>query len=195
LVRDLDVLIGHLRAELDELEPAERAAFEPLASRLEAEREVARGEMLEALESHRYLALLDRLEERPRLIGDVPLRTLFRAEAKRLRKRAADPDASDEELHALRIKAKRARYAAELAAPELGKDVERFVGAAKRVQDVLGTHQDAVIAEERIRTLARASRSPGAHLAAGRLVERERARRAAARAGLAAAWEKLAKAV
>ena len=193
LVRDLDVMIGHLRAELGALEPAERTAFEPLASRLDAEREIARDEMLRALGSARYLALLDRLEEPPRLTGDAPLRKLFQAEAKRLRKADPDQEAADEELHALRIKTKRARYAAELAAPELGKGGKRFIGAAKRLQDVLGEHQDAVVAEERIRTLLRRTRGAGAHLAAGRLVERQRARRAAARAGRAAAWAEVEK--
>ena len=188
LVRDLDVMIAHLRSELEALEPAERAAFAPLAERLEAEREVARDEMLKTLGSDRYFALLDGLEQPPRLTGDASLRRLFRAEAKRLRRIGPDPGAADEELHALRIKAKRARYAAELAAPELGKTGERFVGAAKRLQDVLGEHQDAVVAEERIRALLKGTRATGAHLAAGRLVERQLARRAAARAGLASAW-------
>jgi CHAD domain-containing protein len=191
LVRDLDVMIAHLQTELEALEPAERAAFAPLAERLEAEREVARGEMLTTLRSDRYIALLDRLEQPPPLTGDASLRRLFRAEAKRLRRIEPDPDAADEDLHALRIKAKRARYAAELAAPELGKTGERFVGAAKRLQDVLGEHQDSVVAEERIRTLLKGSRATGAYLAAGRLVERQRARRAAARAGLASAWEEV----
>ena len=69
----------------------------------------------------------------------------------------------------------------------------RFARAAKRVQDVLGAHQDAVVAEERIRGLLGQTRSAAAHLAAGRLVERERARRREARAAFPRAWARLEK--
>jgi CHAD domain-containing protein len=84
---------------------------------------------------------------------------------------------SDDELHDVRIKAKRARYAAELVA--LGGDpgAKRVVDAFKHVQDVIGAHQDAVVAEERLRALA----GGGTSLAAGRLVERERERKRAMR--------------
>jgi CHAD domain-containing protein len=51
------------------------------------------------------------------------------------------------------------------------------VDALKQVQDVIGEHQDAVVAEERLRALARARTA----VAAGRLIERERARRSARR--------------
>ena len=48
----------------------------------------------------------------------------------------------------MRIHVKRARYAAELS----GADA--YVKAAKALQDVLGEHQDAVVAAERLRQLA-----------------------------------------
>ena len=74
----------------------------------------------------------------------------------------------------MRIRGKRARYAAELAEGAVGKPARRFVEDAKRFQDVIGEHQDAVVAEERIRGLLGRTGSPQAHLAAGRLIERER---------------------
>jgi CHAD domain-containing protein len=86
---------------------------------------------------------------------------------------------------------KRARYAAELAAPELGKRGRDFVEAAKRLQEVLGEHQDAAVAEERVR--AWAGRGSGRD-AAVPLVERERQRKAAARAAWPAAWDGLRRA-
>ena len=58
-------------------------------------------------------------------------------------------------------------------------------------QDVLGEHQDAVVAEGRIRALAARTEDPAARFAAGRLVERQRARRAAARADVSDAWERV----
>ena len=85
-------------------------------------------------------------------------------------------DPTDEELHGVRIKAKRARYAAEALGGE-----SKFVSRAKDVQDVLGEHQDAAVAEERIRELVAQVRGTGrTALAAGRLIERQRSRRAAA---------------
>jgi hypothetical protein len=46
------------------------------------------------------------------------------------------------------------------------------------------------VAEERVRALSAQTEDPEARFAAGRLVERQRARRAAARAGLADVWER-----
>jgi CHAD domain-containing protein len=83
---------------------------------------------------------------------------------------------------------KRARYAGEL----VGR--KEFVRRAKALQDVLGEHQDAVVAAERLRELA-ASAPPGQAVAAGRLVERERERRAEARAAWRKAWTRLRKAI
>ena len=62
-VRDLDVLIAHLRAEADTLEPTERTALKPLFSRLAAERRKARTALLRALKGARYRRLLDELAE------------------------------------------------------------------------------------------------------------------------------------
>jgi CHAD domain-containing protein len=93
---------------------------------------------------------------------------------------------ADEELHAVRKKGKRARYAAELAGRK------KFVRHAKKLQDVLGEHQDAVVAAERLRELA-TNVTPEQALAAGRLVEREQANRADVRAAWRKAWKNLRK--
>lgn len=97
---------------------------------------------------------------------------------------------SDEALHRARIKGKRARYAAELLEAERGKAMARAVDRAKEFQDLAGEHQDAYVAEERIRAFATESRSRAA-LAAGILVGRQRARREHAAAALPKAWAKL----
>jgi CHAD domain-containing protein len=199
-VRDLDVLIEHLRGEVAVFEGEDRRAAESLVRRLDRRRERARDRMLTALDDDRYLALLVRLEdavESPRLLDDeTTLASIWSGEFRKLRKaaRAVDDDSPDEELHAVRIRAKRARYAAELAAGELGKPGERFVSEAKRLQDVLGEHQDSSVAEERIRALLKDAKTPAAHRAGGRLIEREHARRAAARAGFPEAWSRLERA-
>ena len=196
-VRDLDVLIERLGAEIELLEPPERRAGARLLALLGEEREAARTAMLAAMSGDRYLALLDRLETAPADLpardADVGLADIAAREFARLRRavRALPPDPPDDELHDVRIRGKRARYAAELAEGSVGKPARRFVRAAKRFQDVVGEHQDAVVAEEQIRGLLARTRTVTAHLAAGRLVERERERRRTARNAFPRAWARL----
>jgi CHAD domain-containing protein len=84
-------------------------------------------------------------------------------------------------IHKTRIKTKRARYAAELAEPTVGKPATRFISKARVVQDVLGMHQDAIQAEAHIRAFLKQSTSARAAFVAGRMVERQRQRRERAR--------------
>jgi CHAD domain-containing protein len=192
--RDLDVLIERIRDDVAGV--GEEDAFVGLLGALEAERAEARGAVVEALSSDRYLALLDRLEHvgEPEPSGSRrTLRDVWSAEWKRTRKAFArlDEASPDDELHAGRIRVKRVRYAAELAAHELGKPSRAFVRAAKELQDVLGAHQDAVVAEERIRAWAGEGVASGAP---ARLVEAERERMASARATWPHAWDGLRRA-
>ncbi|MFR9801754.1 CHAD domain-containing protein [Pseudonocardia sp. RS010] len=204
-VRDLDVLLLRLRGEIAALPERERAAGEQLVAALDGEREEARAEMLAALESGRYRALLERLADAIRLPLPTPSAThaqpelidLVRAEVRRLRKavRRAGDDPPDQTLHDLRILGKRVRYTGELVEPMLGARVKRLLKATAGLQEVLGDHQDACVAEERIRTLLDGlGEYPDAHVVfvAGRLVERERARATAKRGEWWAAWEHVA---
>jgi len=194
-VRDLDVMLEHLGAEAAALGGDDARAARPLLRRLERERARRRGELREALDGARYFALLDELELAVRTlpVGDPGrLPDLAAAEFRRLRRaaRVAGGTPGDAELHELRIRGKRARYAAELVE---GKRAARFVADAKRFQDVLGEHQDAIVAEERLRSLLGARTATAQAVAVGRLVERERARRDRARAEWPAAWKRLAR--
>jgi CHAD domain-containing protein/adenylate cyclase class IV len=182
-VRDLDVLIEHLRAECAALE-SDAPAGELLVDALALERARHRAELLDGLASERFSQLLEQFDaalaspsavpEKPSLqkIAADELRTLKR-EAARLPKTP-----TDDELHGLRKRAKHARYAGELAALDGGKAVDEYVLALKVLQDTIGEHQDAVVAEARIRAVARAKSA----VAAGRLIEGERLRRRRARA-------------
>jgi CHAD domain-containing protein len=185
-VRDRDVLIAYLLEELRTIEEA--AAFGAVLELLDAEREGARTELLAALDSSRYRKLLDELDRPPALRDGERLESAAAAEYRRLRKTAKGlgKEPSDEELHRLRIKAKRARYAAEALGGESG-----FVRRAKEVQDVLGEHQDAAVAEELVAQVRGTGRTA---LAAGRLIERQRERRASARAAWPKAWKRLRRA-
>jgi CHAD domain-containing protein len=189
-VRDLDVLIGHLAAEAAELAPGDAAAARRLLRGLERNRSRARRELLKALDGERYATLLDRFEETLTTLepsGDkTSLDSLAERQLKKLRRdaRATADDADNEQLHALRKRGKRVRYAHELA----GDD--KIVKRAKELQDVLGEHQDSVVAEERLRALAADAPADQA-MAAGLLVAAEQRRRAAARAEWRAAWKAL----
>jgi CHAD domain-containing protein len=198
-VRDLDVMLPHLRQSAAELSDEERRDFAPILKRIERERTARRRSLLAAMKSARYTALLDRLEEaarrpRTRSARPSPVKVAATSFAK-LRKavRVLDRHPSDQALHRVRIKGKRARYAAELAAPGHGKRVAKFLDAAKAFQDVTGEHQDAVVTAHRLRELA-ADADPPAAFAAGRLAERQEARRQEARAEFGDAWRKLERA-
>ena len=198
--RDLDVLIAHLQQEIEALDQPERDAAASLVERLERERETAQAVALDTLRNERYFRLLDALEEAVRgphvRKGRVSLRKLARREFRRLETIAErlGPESSDDDLHRARIAGKRARYTAELAEADVGKPARRFVERAKALQDVLGEHQDAIVAEARLRGLLADAPSSGAAFAAGRLVERERARRDETRAQLPRAWRELQRA-
>jgi CHAD domain-containing protein len=69
------------------------------------------------------------------------------------------------------------RYATELAGGPSGKRSRRVIDAATRMQDLLGAHQDAVVAEERLRTIAHSFDETGISFVAGQLTERERVKR------------------
>ncbi len=180
-VRDLDVLLARLRPEIAQLD-TDTAGGDAILAALEAERERNRAELLAALDSERYDRLLDdfglAIESLPAFDGD--LRSLARAEVRRLERAATGvtEHSPDEDLHAVRIRAKRARYTGELAAAGGAKRLARYVEAVTELQDVIGEHQDAVVAEERLRALAAGDSA----VAAGRLIERERERRRASRA-------------
>lgn len=87
---------------------------------------------------------------------------------------AVEPGGPDEELHQVRIRAKRCRYAAEVAAVAVGKPAKRLASAVADLQEVLGEHQDAVVAEAWLRT-AVPDLSANEALVAGQLVAGQRA--------------------
>jgi len=63
-------------------------------------------------------------------------------------RRARDGQSTDAALHEARKAAKRARYASEAMTLAIGKKARRFATQMKKVQSVLGDHQDAVIARQ-----------------------------------------------
>ncbi len=209
-VRDLDVMLLRLRGEIATLPDTERTAGEVLLTTLEQERVAARTAMLEAMTAPRYFTLLERLADAVAAplptssasgTAQLDLVDLVRAEAHKLRRavRRAGADPADEVLHALRIRGKRVRYTGELVAPALrgtptARAVKQLLTATENLQEVLGDHQDACVAELRIRALLDGlGPQPDVHVAfvAGRLVEREGHRAEEKRGQWRAAWKRV----
>jgi CHAD domain-containing protein len=193
-VRDLDVLVEHLKADAHVLGDTDERAFLVLLRSLESEREADRAAMLDALREPRFVRLVDRLAAEtaapPLIPAGGSLRALAAHELRRLRKRVRSlgDHPPDEDLHAARIAVKRARYAAELAERSMGKGATAVIRDLKVLQDVLGDHQDAAVAETRIRALVKPRTSVATAIAAGRVIERQHERRRAARAAFPKAW-------
>jgi len=171
--RDTEVLDGAFHAMLA-VTPTE-LVIGPAAARVTAHfaaRAVAeRDQVLGALDSRRYFALLDELQ---RLLASPPrtpaatapaseilpyaVGRAYRRTRRRMRRAWQVPPgpARDAMLHEGRKAAKRARYAAEAARPAVGKEARKFARRMKAVQSVLGDHHDAV-------TVGTAAREIGVH--------------------------------
>jgi CHAD domain-containing protein len=198
-LRDLDVLVAHLRSERPRLRPPERRRLKGLLETLEQERPVRREALVRAMESDRYLCLLERIEtaaNSPVVTNpDVSLAKIAGSAFKKVCRamRNCGKDASDAELHRIRIKGKRTRYAAELAEAVVGKRATRFIYRLKTFQDLLGEHHDALVAEERLRKLLAIPCDPKMAFLLGHLIERQHERRREARRALPKVWKKVKK--
>lgn len=204
--RDLDVLTERLRSDADGTAGELTPLFEHLAQR----RAVASTALHDALDGPEYIALLDELvaasQEPPTggaadQVAGQALPRLAMTAWRRLERRAQrlGPGSPAAEFHRARIAAKRARYAAELAARLLGGDrgrgAERFARKIADAQDRLGALQDAAVAEETIRATLGSPASGGAYaFEAGRLAERQRQHAREARDAFLAAWPGLRRA-
>ncbi|MCU4183985.1 CYTH and CHAD domain-containing protein [Acidiferrimicrobium sp. IK] len=249
-VRDADVLAERLRDHGASLPDDDSPAVAELLAILAAERAAALRKLVEAVDSPRYVALLDRLAaavadppmaspatpdptaasevagmpepaapesagvlppaddldlsaESPPLEevpapGDVRARSMLApAVARPMRHLKAAVDAldkrpSDDQLHQVRIAAKRLRYACETAAPVSGKDAWALGRAAADLQTVLGDFHDTVVAAAWLRRVG-AHATPPVALAAGQLIAREHADGQALRSSWGRAWKRLSK--
>lgn len=173
-VRDADVLMQRLRKHADGLAPADRKTGAKVIAMLAEQRQAAMTKLLSAIHEARYVDLLKRLVDAARspqlapIAAESGLLTLPPLVASLWRNvhgfaDELDENATDEQLHKLRIRAKRCRYAAEAVAPIAGKRARGFARAAAEVQEVLGEHQDAVVAAQWLRD--HAARGPSTYVA------------------------------
>lgn len=182
--RDLDVHLLQLKRTMDKLEEEPSAdpeanqfsaAIEFYASNLAKRRRTARLRMIRSLDSKRYERLVDRmakiLDDGPPVKPGAPGASLPATEAatdiinSALRKvlkagRKCDADSPDEQLHRLRKKCKRLRYACEFFSDLFGKPSLDFAKKVIDIQDVLGDHQDSVVARKEIASFAESASVP-----------------------------------
>jgi CHAD domain-containing protein len=176
--RDAEVLGAHLAAQLGQLS-AEQVVG-PVAARVTGHfasiGAEAQARIAEALDSPRYFAVLDRLD---RLIAAPPVtelagraaretlppavRRVYKKTRRRMRRALREPggERGDVALHQARKAAKQSRYAGEAVAPAFGTAASRFAGRMKKLQSVLGQHQDAVIARQVVRELGMSAHLTG----------------------------------
>jgi CHAD domain-containing protein len=201
-VRDLDVLEERVRRHGSALPDDDAAGLAKVLERVHRHREAARTQMLSAMHEPRYVDLLDALVDAasaphvlPR-VADKPaaevLGAVMDAPWKHLRTRCRTlgPTSDDAALHDARIRAKRVRYAAESLVPVFGKPARRFARRAEALQQVLGAHQDAVMAMAWLRHESMKAPVRTA-FAAGGLTAIEASAREDARRGWSEAWERL----
>jgi len=205
-VRDLEVLQERFTGRLQSLPGTlTRPEVPAWLGTLATQEEEAYARLNAELTGSRYFALLDALDEllkkppltkRARKDAVTELPKLVRKSWDRMVEAHATVDylteqnasAKDIDLaqHETRKAAKRARYTADAAVDVLGKPAKEVSKAAKCLQEILGTYQDGVIAQERL--LALLGGDPEEAFLLGVLYGLERCDADAAHTRIEAAW-------
>lgn len=205
-VRDADVLGERLDDHARHAGAELAASFTDLEAVLAGEREEAAADLQDALAGPRYLALLRHLEDAalhaPPVateadgIAEESLEAVtglvnrrwdrFRTRVERL-----GPDPSNDELHSLRIQAKKVRYAADAAVPLAGEGAKRFSKDIADLQSTLGDHHDSAVAAQWCRRVE-GSGPVSAAAAARHCVADEREYQAAKRREWEDEWRRVA---
>ncbi|QFY12833.1 CHAD domain-containing protein [Nonomuraea phyllanthi] len=211
--RDLEVIRARFARQLARLEP--ELVTGPVRTRLGAdlyEREQeAYVRIKDALSDERYYTLLNALDQlvaapnlgkaaaRP---AEDQLRAIAAANWSRVTKAydiaqaIADPERREIAMHDVRKSAKRARYTAEALQPTLGASMAKLAKLAGNVQEVLGTHQDGVVAQETLAREAEHARRAGEDtFTYGILIGIERGTAERAHAEFPRVWEETVRAV
>jgi CHAD domain-containing protein len=205
-VRDLDVQLEQLR-EWQAGYAAGSDAFQAIEAVLTGRREAGRKRMLAVLDSRRYEQFVERFSRALRAgaprsfhAGRVPVLAVApdvierRYRTVRRRGGRITPQSAPAAYHALRIDAKKLRYALEFLGPLYGKVLPGFVAKVTALQDILGEHQDAEVAVEMLHGLALSGGrrlGPVTMLAMGAISERYRVRAAELRGQFPAAFKAL----
>jgi CHAD domain-containing protein len=188
--RDLDVQVLGWRGQVAALGAGDIEALEPLRRQLVADRDRAHERLaaeLRAGEAARHLerwsaAIREPIDpERAGPHGGEPLVDVVRSRVRSAQRRLLDhgraihPDTPADHVHEVRKDAKKLRYLLECFADLFPADERKqFVKRLKRLQELLGDHQDAEVQAAELRSAAGAMppmTPPETLVAIGRLVE------------------------
>ena len=166
-VRDLDIQLGRFDDWTEEMPGDHREALDELADLLAGHRVQARRALLEALDSRRYERLVSGLVAmlaqgpssrstagRAPAVVTMPELIEERHRAARKAARRAKRTGAATDYHRLRIRCKRLRYALEFASGLYDGELKGFVRQMTRLQDALGSMQDAAVASSRLQVIA-----------------------------------------
>lgn len=210
--RDAEVQAARLAQHVQQTEAEELLG--PVQARIQAHSAAARATSLAAvsaaLKSARYDALLDKLdqliaslqagEEASSPAGQaLPAAALrsYRKTRRRMRTALRTPAGREQEaaFHQARKGAKQTRYAAEAVTPVFGADAARLARRMKKLQSVLGDHQDTVVGRQITRKLGVAAHQAGeSAFSYGLFYERDACEGARLQQHAAKAWKKASQA-
>ena len=182
-VRDADVMRSRLKRAAAALDPQDWPAADSIRSRLGRQRAIHRRALDAVYHGDGYVQLLDRLVEAaraPRFIDAANVRAVEALPAIVQRPwghllRAVsqlDEAPTDDDMHEIRIRAKRVRYAAEAATLAV-ESAEPMAVTTEGVQEVLGEQHDAVVAARWLREIAATNVTRAEALVAGLLIAAE----------------------
>ncbi|HXR23222.1 MAG TPA: CYTH and CHAD domain-containing protein [Acidimicrobiales bacterium] len=221
--RDADVRLESLEKDCAALPSPDAAGSAALLDAAREQQATNHADLLEAMAKGRYLQLLRALDALSSRTGSGSAEVTVQFWAMLSRPAATEMPSlakqqwistvkavgrlgsqpADEQLHQVRIRAKRLRYLAEVAAPVVRRPEDRRAAsetarAATALQDVLGELHDAVVREQWLRDAA--SRRPAraksevlvaTGLAAGQLIAAARESQRAQRLAWTGAWDRL----
>ncbi|MCB1755832.1 MAG: CHAD domain-containing protein [Gammaproteobacteria bacterium] len=168
-VRDLDVLAGWLDAQTTRATEPDKQQLERYLSDSTRLRQQARRGMVDSLEGERFSRLLESFRQwleqdrcfflhnslaykRPDALAAILLKRAVRKANRKLS--ALHRDSPADALHGFRIECKRLRYALDLLEPIAEDDFGPLIKTCKKVQKILGAHQDVCEFSKRLESYA-----------------------------------------
>jgi CHAD domain-containing protein len=179
VTRECDVIEQLMRDRSVRLDTILRGSLAPIYEALSARRRTEHGNFAGMLASKRYQTILRRLASSP--VRKIPTTVTVRGLAPSMLRPIArgttsagaklKPACPPERLHRLRVRLKRLRYALEMINELGGKRIRKAAKELAALQDLLGLHNDVVVAIAWMREYAAdAVAPPHALLAAGALI-------------------------
>ncbi len=201
-VRDADVVLGHIETFANRLPLEDRAALAAVVEPMRERRKIAYDALLVEMNGDRYARLLERVRDAgvhppttPEAfdVGRKQLVGLIRRPWRRLKSDVArlGDHPTDADLHRIRIRVRRVRYALEVVAPFASKRASPVIERITQLQEILGDVHDLVVEREQLRI--RAGSSDAAAFVAGEIAGVDLTQASRARQSWRRAWHRAAR--